>query len=340
MVTIKDIAKAAGVTYVTVSRALNDNPGVSEKMKQRIRAIAEQMNYSPNVAAKRLVQRKTNCIGLLWPDITGLFFYNLGVQIQKEGARRGYHVILSTADPAEALHTFNQLLVDHVIIWVYSQPSAEFIREMEKFRGEMLWLGSEGMEDGHCLGIDRRQALLEGVRHLAELGHSRIAFVGGVTDKLHGYTEGMAAYKLDYDPKAVVHFKDPEFENKMSGMFCGTNRPTAVVADSQQALFCTFRLFRKLGLRVPDDVSLLVYDDVPEFEMYEIPLTTIGPSIRLLAGKAMDILTGIAKPEEGGRWIKETMHAELTVRQSTRSIGHIPSNRGTGASHYGKGESG
>lgn len=318
MVTIKDIATAAGVTYVTVSRALNNNPGVSEKMRQRILAIAEQMNYSPNVAAKRLAQQKTNCIGLLWPAVNGLFFYNLGVQIQKEGARRGYHVILSTADPAEALHTFNQLLVDHVILWTYTQPSGEFYRELERYRGEMLWLGSEAVESSHCLGIDRRQALRDGVRHLAELGHSKIAFVGGVTDKLHGYTEGMAAFKLDYDPQAVIHFKDPEFESKLTGVCSGSNRRTAVVADSQQALFCTFRLFRKLGLRVPEDVSLLVYDDVPEFEMYEIPLTTVGPSIPLLASKALDILTGIAKPKEGERWVKETMHTELTIRQSTR----------------------
>ncbi|MDF2714601.1 MAG: hypothetical protein K0R28_1526 [Paenibacillus sp.] len=320
MVTIKDIAKAAGVTYVTVSRALNDNPGVSEKMRQRIRTIAEQMNYSPNMAAKRLVQRKTKCIGLIWPATQGLFFYHLGVQIQQEGAKRGYRVILSTASPVESMHTFSQLLVDSVIVWVHTQPSVEFLKAVEQFQGEILWLGEEGVTRSHSIAIDRRRGLFEGVRHLAELGHSRIAFVGGVTDKLHGYTEGMAAFKLDYDPQRVIHVHDTGLPHKLAAIMNGTEPPTAMVADSQGALFRVIKTFRQLGVRIPDDISLLVYDDVPELEIFEVSLTTVGPSISKLAAKAVDILTGAAKPEEGQQWINEVMEAELTVRQSTRAM--------------------
>lgn len=320
MVTIKDIAKAAGVTYVTVSRALNNNPGVSEKMKQRILTIAEQMNYSPNMAAKRLVQRKTNCIGLIWPAIQGLFFYHLGVQIQQEGAKRGYHVILSTASPTESLHTFNHLLVDSVIVWAHAQPSAEFMKAAEQFQGELLWLGDEGIAENHCIVIDRRRGLFEGVRHLAGLGHRRIAFVGGVTDKLHGYTEGMAAFKLDYDPQRVIHVHDTAFADKLTALVNGPERPTALVADSQGALFRIVKLFRQLGVRIPEHISLIVYDDIPELEIFEVSLTTIGPSAAELAVKALDILTGVKKPATDGQPIKEIVQAELTVRQSTQAV--------------------
>ena len=100
----------------------------------------------------------------------------------------------------------------------------------------------------------------------------------------------------------------------------GAERPTAIVADSQGALFSVIKTFRQLGVRIPDDISMLVYDDVPELEIFEVTLTTVGPSISKLAAKAVDILTGAAKPEEGKQWIQEVMEAELTVRQSTRAI--------------------
>lgn len=320
MVTIKDIAKAAGVTYVTVSRALNDSPSVSEKMKQRIRAIAEQMNYTPNMAARRLLNRKTNCIGLIWPAIQGLFFYHLGAQIQREGAKRGYRVILSMADPAESMRTFAQLFVDSVVVWTHTTPDADFLKAVGQFQGDMLWLGDEGLAESHCIAINRRKGLFEGVRHLAGLGHRKIAFVGGVTDKLLGYAEGMAACKLDYDPQRIIHVHDKELPDKLIAMMGGAERPTAIAADSQGALFRIIPVLRGLRLRVPDDISLLVYDDVPELEIFEVSLTTVGPSIAQLAVKAVDILTGAVKPEEGERWVKQVMDAELTVRQSTRAI--------------------
>jgi LacI family transcriptional regulator len=320
MVTIKDIAKAAGVTYVTVSRALNNNPGVSEKMRQRIMAIAEQMNYSPNMAAKRLVHRKTNCIGLIWPSVQGLFFYHLGVQIQQEGAKRGYRVILSTASPAESMLTFGQLLVDYVIVWAYSQPTVEFLKAVEQFQGDILWMGDEAIADSHCISIDRRKGLFEGVRHLAELGHRRIAFVGGVTDKLHGYTEGVASFRLDYDPQRIIHLNDTGLPHKLAAVMNSAERPTAMVADSQAALFRVIKIFRQLAIRIPEDISMIVYDDIPELEIFEVSLTTVGPSIVKLAVLALDILTGEAKPEEGTRWIKKVAEAELIVRESTRVV--------------------
>lgn len=320
MVTIKDIAKAAGVTYVTVSRALNNNPGVSEKMRQRILTIAEQMNYSPNMAAKRLVQRKTNCIGLIWPPKMGLFFYHLGVQIQQEGAKRGYHVISSTASSEQSLATFSHLLVDYVIVWAYGPPSAEFLKAAELYQGELLWLGDEGIADYHSIAIDRREGLFKGVRHLAELGHRRIAFVGGVTDKLHGYTEGMAAFKLDYDPQRIFHVFDKELPDKLALLMKGPNRPTALVADSQAALFRVLKQLRTLGVRVPDDVSLLVYDDIPELEILEVGLTTVGPSIADLAVRAIDRVSEMEKSPAGEQPVKEVVQTELIIRQSTRAV--------------------
>jgi LacI family transcriptional regulator len=93
-----------------------------------------------------------------------------------------------------------------------------------------------------------------------------------------------------------------------------------MVADSQAALFRVIKIFRQLAIRIPDDISLMVYDDIPELEIFEVSLTTVGPSIIKLAVMALDILSGEAKPEEGTRWIKEVVEAELIVRESTRVV--------------------
>jgi len=321
MVTIKDIAKAAGVTHATVSRALNNEPGVSESLKLKIRSLAEQMNYVPNMAAKKLVRQNTNLIGLVWPVVDGLFFYNLSVEIQKQGAARGYPVIMSSAGPVEALQIFNQLAVDHIIFWngKYDTPSSEFFREKGRFRGDMLTMGGTEIEGAHHISIDRRTGVYKAVCHLVELGHRRIAFAGAHPNKINGYMQGVAEFKLEYRPEYMIDPDDPLFDEKLVALLQISDKPTAFVAESQQILFRLIRVLRKLGIRVPADLSVVVYDDVPEMEIYEIPFTTVGPSIQLLAGKALDFITD--SPElsssEEKVWRKEVIPTELNVRRST-----------------------
>lgn len=321
MVTIKDIAKAAGVTYVTVSRALNDEPGVSEQTRQAIKALAEQMDYVPSLAAKKLAQRQPDTIGMIWPRIKGLFFYDLGFEIQQEASRRGLQVIMSMVSVEEALRTFNRYFVDYIVYWrpVWN-PTLEFLQEKEKFRGEMLLLGGWKTDRAHSITIDRTGAFLDAVRHLAELGHNSIAFIGQQSDleKYNGYMQGMAEGKLDYRQELVVNTFDPDFEAKFKQMMSASDRPSALVVDSQGTLFRTNRLLRQLDIHVPEQLSLVVYDDIPELDFFDVPLTTIGPSIGQMAKRTLDILTRDREPtDDGERWLDEEIRCQLTVRSST-----------------------
>lgn len=322
MTTIKDIAKAAGVTYVTVSRALNGEPGVSEQTRQSIRELAEQMGYVPSLAAKKLAQRQPDTIGMIWPRFRGLFFYDLGYEIQQEAAKRGLHVLMTMVDGEEALRTFNRYFVDYIVYWRPNwNPTLGFLQEKEKFRGEMLLLGGWRTERAHSITIDRSKAFRDAVRHLAELGHRAIAFVGQHRDldKYNGYMQGIAEGKLEYRTDYVVEPMHPEFRDTFLTLMRRSDRPTALVVDSQGALFRVHRLLHELKLSIPDELSLVVYDDVPELDLFHVPLTTIGPSFQQMAKRTLDILTRERSNngENEQVWIEEELDCQLTVRQST-----------------------
>ncbi|TMV48668.1 LacI family transcriptional regulator [Paenibacillus mesophilus] len=322
MVTIKDIAKQAGVTYGTVSRALNGEPGVSEKTRARIRAIAEQMNYVPNLAAKRMVDRSTNCIGIIWPKIEGLFFYRLSERIQEEASRRGLRIMLSVAKPEDALNSFQEHFIDRVIHWVYTEQTAAFIAAKQSFPGTVLEVGGRSAGEGPCLEIDRKGAVCKAVRHLAELGHERIAFMGAKTDKWVGYTQGLVDFDRDYNPDDIVVTRpsDPDMEAKITGYLNRDrkDRATAVIVDSQGLMFEFARLAQAAKVRIPEQLSLVGYDDVPELHrLLPVSITTVGPDIDVLANRLMDTIAQADAVENNDRNDRR-IEGVLTVRESTR----------------------
>ncbi|GAA3403587.1 LacI family DNA-binding transcriptional regulator [Paenibacillus hodogayensis] len=322
MITIKDIAKQAGVTYGTVSRALNDEPGVSEKTRAKIRAIAEQMNYVPNLAAKRMVDRSANCIGIIWPKFEGLFFYRLSERIQQEASGRGYRIMLSVAEPEDALASFQEHFIDKVIHWVYAEETASFAAAKQSFHGTILEVGYRPNGHTFCLEIDRKGAVCKAVRHLAELGHRRIAFLGARTDKLVGYTQGLVDFDLEYSPDDIVITKpsDPRMEHKIAAFLDKTHpdRATALIVDSQGLMFEFAKMANAANVRIPDQLSLVCYDDVPELHsMLPVPITTVGPNVDALARRLMDTIT-----EQDGREsdrFEQIVESVLTVRQSTQA---------------------
>lgn len=332
--TLKDIAKKANVTHATVSKALNNVPGVKEETKRKILAIAEELNYVPNLAARSMINNETKCIGLILPKKQGLFYYHLCYEIQEQAAERGYDVLISIADPEDAINLFNKHFADKIIFWSPSEwtPSLEFYKAKKSFPGELLLIGDVRLDKAHHISVDREGGVYKAVQHLLEMGHHRITFIGQKSEKLSGFTQAMVELQLEYHPhyffETAYYMADKGVWNREFPVDKAISmlrldkeiRPTAFIVDNQSNLFKFIDVLRNEKIRIPDDFSLIVYDDIPEMErIWEIPLTTIGPSIKRIAKSSLDIL--INTHDSGERnWSELIVPSELVVRKSTRAI--------------------
>lgn len=317
-VAIKDIAKVAGVSYVTVSRALNNEPGVSEKTRQRILNITKELKYVPNTAAKRLAQQTTKSIGLIWPKQQHLFFYHLCNQIQLDASSRGYNVMFSIADKEEALRTFQSFFIDRLIYWVSDTPSAEYIEALEMYQGTIVEISSRSQNYAHQVDIDRKGAIRQAVDHLVSLGHRRIAFIGTQTTKWVGFTEAQLHHGLDYDPELIVMvtINDDDVDLKLESFFnqYRNNGITAIIVDCQGLFYRVATVILRKNIRIPEDMSLVVYDDLPEIQtVIPVSVSTVGPSIATLSRTLVDLVT-----RKDQKLISKIVPAELKIRASTQ----------------------
>ncbi|RKN84662.1 LacI family transcriptional regulator [Paenibacillus ginsengarvi] len=326
VVTLKDIADAAGVTTATVSRALNDGPGVKPATRDKIMAIARQLNYFSGSPAKRVSGTKPNSIGIIWSYAYGLFFNHVCLELQRQAALRGYYSLVSFAPPDEALLHMNEHGIDKVFFWCGPgwKPSLEFLQEKQRFHGEMLVVGGGSIEGAHRLSIDRVGAIKKAIHHLAELGHKRIAFVGASSEKLVGYTLGLLENRLEYDPEFFVQPLNGSMPEQQIAKLLVHNdkpqRPTAVIVDSHGYLFPFLQTIRKLKLSVPEHFSLVAYELIPELEkLLEVPITAVGPRYERLAERSLDLLLSGAGGQPEGHWQDLMLETELIVRESTAS---------------------
>ncbi|MDF2720832.1 MAG: transcriptional regulator [Paenibacillus sp.] len=331
MVTIKDIAKLAGVTIASVSRALNNEPGVSEAVRNKIVTIAKELHYVPNIAARRLADKQTNCIGFIFSIERGSFFHYLYDEFQRQGEEQGYSILVSFAKPEKALAVLREHFIQRVVMWSNTDwsPSREFLKVSDIFEGELLIMGGGKMEGAHRIAVDRKEALYKAVQHLAELGHRRISYIGIASDdKLVGFTLGLLEFRLEYNPSSIISSTQVGElpEDRLLDLLGGdpSERPTAVVVSSNGFLRPFLRVVRQLNLRIPEHFSVVVYDNIPEMkEIYDIPLTTVGPNVSRLVTATLDSLSASAGAtgDEPKVWKDMTIGAELHVRESTRPVG-------------------
>lgn len=327
MTTLHDIAQAAGVTTATVSRALNNEPGVKSETRNKIRDIAKRLNYVSSKTVK-FAETKPGSIGVIWSPPVGLFFNHLCNELQRQAALRGHYILVSFAPPAEAMRQLSDHLVDKIVFWCGTgwMPDLQFLQARQQFQGVMLVIGGGRLEQAHRLAVDRKDAVMKAVNHLAGLGHKRIAFVGATSEKLTGYTLGLLENKLPYEPEFFIHARsfDRLPEEQIAKVLRPDNpeRATAVIVDSHGFLFPFIQTIRKQRLRIPEHFSLVVYESLPEMEkLLDVPITTIGPSFRDLAEQSIRLLVDREPAVTEGQWHDRTVQCEWTIRRTTAPVG-------------------
>lgn len=296
-VTIKDIATAAGVSYSTVSKALNNSQLVTEKTKQRIVAIAREMGYEPNFAAQRLVSKQSKTIGLIWPTLERLAPSALVTQINHEVEKNGYSMIISINSIEQALPMLRRFQVDGIIVF------NEQTSDTQVALPDGLPIVSFGLKhDQHTAVIDvnYKAAMQLAVEYLSGLGHEHMAFIGDFSPvddrqmaKYEGFTEAMKKAGLPVKRDYLLNTAGLDwFDGYMATkrLLSGPALPTAIIGASYDISAGIVRAIRETGLVIPKDISVIGYDNIPQMATLEVPLTSIGVPVEAIAEQITALL--------------------------------------------------
>jgi len=328
-VTIVDIANRIGVSYTTVSRALNGKKGVGEKMRKRILEEAEKLGYQPNAIARGLVSKSTFTIGLIIPDITNPFFPEVARGVEDACREAGYNVFLCNSNwdrdqERSCLEALRQNRVDGIIINPNSMANVEFL---EKMNIPVVYLNTridEGMST--YIGIDNEQGSITATEHLIECGYKRIAYVGGTVrsysnnTRLKGYLAALEKNGIDKDSELIVNSK---FETESGYEACKKllqlqNPPDAVFAANDIIALGVMQCVQEAGLRIPEDFGIVGFDDIYASALPQIMLTTIAMPKYFLGKKAFELLLDKIHSEEAGS-AQYVIKPKLIIRRTTRA---------------------
>jgi len=327
-VTIKDIARLAGVSYSTVSKALNDSPLVKPETKQRIVELAAQLGYQPNMAAQSLVSRRSMTVGVLLPSFERTALSALVSRIHHELARYGYNVILSILEPSAAVKLFQRLHVDGMVVFEDITPEAQHI-EAVTTDIPVVSIGPSHIVSTKFALVDvhRKQAIRTAVRYLIELGHSSIAYIGDARgsdskqlEKIQGFMEGAFENGLSNEHASIINTGGNTWHN---GYEAGlkllelAERPAAAITGAFDVTAGFLRAVLDGGLQIPGDLTLVSYDHVPQLAELDVPVTAIGAPVGRYAERIAAALVEIMNAEDPVRKT-ELIEAELEIRASSK----------------------
>ncbi|MFN7249344.1 MAG: LacI family DNA-binding transcriptional regulator [Anaerobacillus sp.] len=305
-ITIKDIAKQAGVSYSTVSKALRNSPLVKDPTKKKVLAIAEQLGYIPNIAARSLVQKKSYTIGVVWPSLQRVAPSALITNINELLEKETYTTLLSINSIESAVATFNRFQVDAII--VFGETNGQNKGNTIQSKVPILYYGIKDQIKHPTIDVNRRFAIKFAVDHLNQLGHKKIAFIGEVTskdllqkEKYYGYLEGMASNYLTVKPQHVSDTKGLDvYSGYLSAKSLFTDAPdvTAIISGSYDLTRGIIRAAQEKNLNIPNNLSIISYDNVPQQSNPDNAFTKIGVPIERIAEEITRTLLAIIDKKE------------------------------------------
>lgn len=326
--TMFDVARLAGVSHQTVSRVLNDHPNVRESTRARVRQAVEQLRYRPNVAARMMVTRRSRNLGLVTTGSPDYGPSSTVLGFTSAARKAHYTVTISTAldaDPASLRGAVDLLLGQQVEAIVVVASRTGILNGTSGFElgTPMVVVESSGLGPLPSVSIDQYAGAQIATEHLIELGHRDILHLAGpadsqdATERLRGWRDTMARRGLVAHPPLQGDWS-PASGYRLGQLSAAGPHFTAVFsANDQMALGC-LRALREQGLTVPDDISLIGFDDIPEAEHFAPSLTTMRQDFYQLGEDIMAlVLSTLAGDEPTGG----AQHVpELVIRESTRAL--------------------
>jgi DNA-binding LacI/PurR family transcriptional regulator len=328
---IKEVAKRAKVSTATVSRTINDSEKVRPGTAARVRKAIEELNFYPNTHARTLVSGRSRMLGLIISDITNPFFPELVKSFEDQAVERGQEVIIGNTDynpkrMAGCIRRMVERKVDGVAIMT-SEADPALVTELTRRNIPTVFMdtGKSGPHSAN-IRIDYAQGIHEAMQHLFAFNHRRIAFIAGPMNlesarmRRDAYLSGLKSRGLS--DQSMIEKGDHRIEGgamAMRSLLKLPQRPTAVISSNDLTAIGALGAILHAGLRVPEDISLIGFDDISFAHLTQPPLTTIILSRTQLAVTAFAALEALIRKEDSPH-VDYSIPTHLVMRGSTRAI--------------------
>lgn len=339
-VTIRDIAKILGISPSTVSRAIARKPGVSEQTREKVLNLAKDLGYIPNIAAKSLKTSRTQTIGLLVSDVRNPFFQDFMSGLEKILFHRGYKfIVCNTDEDLQKENIYLKWLLEHGVDGIVSSPltsiegrdNRTLYKKARKFGIKVVFYDRliEGLNDFDSIIIDNQQAIIDAVEYLKRCGHEKIGIylyksnIYTVKKRLEGFKKACEIFKLPFNPNwvidGVIFRSEEDYKNAIIHLLSSNDKPTAMLATNYFITRIMLKTARELKIKVPDEFSIVGFDDIVENELLTPAITTIKqPVIEMgkIAGTLIMDLIDNAQTKTS----KIILKTELIIRESVKEI--------------------
>lgn len=332
-VTIVDVAREAGVSYSTVSRVINEYEYVQTETREKVLAAITRLGYVANPQARSLAGGRSRVIGLLVPELGNTYIGTIMRGIDAELALAQYDLMLYTTHHRQIkesryVATLTRGMTDGLLLMV-PRNSEAYVESLYHNRFPYVVIDHQGFDDySPAVMSTNWQGAFDATEYLLDLGHTRIGHIAGDQrlsagiDRLSGYRAALEKHHIAYDPTLVIEgfFNEAASCQAAHALLDRADRPTAIFAASDAGAFAALDAIRVRGLRVPEDISLIGFDDIPEAAYIHPALTTIRQPLYEMGRIATRMLLQIIAT--GTLLSKRTVvQTELVERQSCRSCG-------------------
>lgn len=289
MATIRDVAKLAGVSFKTVSRVINNDPYVSAQTLAKVKRVIEELGYRPNITARGLAVNRTFLIGLVIPEITSAAYALMVQGVEEVSAARDYELVLCStrhsrkreAALVESLATAKR--VDGILLFS-NRIDTSFFTHLKQLAIPFVVIDRD-VEDEEipCVCTNNRDGVYQTTSHLIAAGRSRIAYITPVIDtcttveRLEGYERALRNHGLDYQGRTIVDRTGDRSKgfSAMTHLLMREDLPDGVVAFNDLLAIGAMQAIKEHGLRVPEDIAVVGFDDVEAASLVEPALTTV-----------------------------------------------------------------
>lgn len=334
-ITIKDIAKMAGVSVTTVSRALNDAPEISPETRKRILRLCQETGYRANLLARSLISSRTNIIGVISPDISSPFHAAFSLHLERYARERGYQVMLCSGHPGDDRidELFDFLISQRVdgILLLSSSSSAGGLLKAHAALPSVL-VGNCGPEEFgsrvNAVSVDNYTGGQMAAEYLHRLGHRRVVYLGlrpsSFSHILRHRGFSLRAEELGMEVETLTN---PDMSSTIESgcrlarqLFQRPLAQTAVFAASDSVALGVMEAADERGISIPEELSLLGFDNIDYAALPNIRLTTIAQPIPQLARASLRLLLEFIDSEAPGEYTRKLLLPSLVERRTCRSI--------------------